>query len=66
MFMRGLTKLLRESFLSVKSTSTKPANDGLYSPLLTEELYTSKHIETKSKRVTRGDTKNYYTTLTGS
>ena len=25
-----LTKLLRESFLSAKSTSTKPANEGLY------------------------------------
>lgn len=29
---RAHTKLLRESFLSDKSTLTKPANDGLYSP----------------------------------
>jgi len=34
-----LTKLLRESFLLWdKSTSTKPANEGLYSSLFKEEL----------------------------
>jgi hypothetical protein len=36
------TKLLRESFLVIaKSTSTKPANDGLYNSLFKEELFTS-------------------------
>lgn len=28
----NITKLLRESFLSAKSTSTNPANGGLYQP----------------------------------
>jgi len=32
------TKLLRESFLVAKSTSTNPANDGLYKLLVKEEL----------------------------
>lgn len=33
------TKLLRESLFEAKSTSTNPANDGLYNSLFKEELF---------------------------
>lgn len=38
LFNYRYTKLLREIFLSDKSTSTNPANDGLYSPSAVEDL----------------------------